>query len=173
LLADAFLRPLAEYHRRTGVLIFEFGTMHLKAGEFLPRLDSFLSELPVGFRYAVEIRNADFLGPRYFDCLRAHNVAHVFNAWARMPEIREQMAMPGSITADALVARALLPQGRAYEDAVRLFAPYTKVQDVNEPVRLALRELVGIALADDIPAFIFVNNRLEGNSPATMVAITG
>ena len=172
LLAEAFLRPLAEYHRRTGVLIFEFGTMHLNASEFLPRLDEFLSELPVGFRYAVEIRNADFLGPRYFDVLRAHNVPHVFNAWARMPGIAEQMAMPGSITSDMVVARALLREGRPYEDAVRLFSPYTRVQEVNGPVRLALRELVGIALADDIPAFIFVNNRLEGNSPGTMVAIT-
>jgi hypothetical protein len=82
------------------------------------------------------------------------------------------MAMPGSITTDLIVSRALLRAGRPYEEAVRLFAPYTKVQDVNEPVRLAVRELVDIAMVDDIPAFIFINNRLEGNSPATMVAIT-
>jgi hypothetical protein len=154
------------------VLICEFGTMACSAEEFLPKLDEFLTELPAGFRYAVEIRNADFLQPRYFDTLRAHNVPHVFNAWARMPEIREQMAMPGSMTSDMIVSRALLKAGRPYEEAVRLFAPYTKVQEVNEPVRRAVRELIDIAMVDDIPAFIFVNNRLEGNSPATMVSIT-
>ena len=29
---------------------------------------------------------------RHFDCLRGHNVAHVFNAWARMPALGVQMA---------------------------------------------------------------------------------
>ncbi|MCU1328059.1 MAG: hypothetical protein JWN34_3429 [Bryobacterales bacterium] len=172
LLAEGLLRPLAPYHRQTGVLICEFGTMACPAEEFLPKLDDFLTELPAGFRYAVEIRNPDFLQPRYFDTLRAHKVPHVFNAWARMPEIREQMAMPGSMTSDMIVSRALLKAGRPYEEAVRLFAPYTKVQEVNEPVRRAVRELIDIAMVDDIPAFIFVNNRLEGNSPATMVSIT-
>ena len=89
-----------------------------------------------------------------------------------MPEIQEQFAMRGSRTSDLIVARALLRQGRAYEDAVRMFSPYDRVQDVNQPVRNALRELVDVALVDGQPAFIFVNNRLEGNSPATIVAIT-
>jgi hypothetical protein len=82
------------------------------------------------------------------------------------------MAMPGSMTSDMIVSRALLKAGRPYEEAVRLFAPYTKVQEVNEPVRRAVRELIDVAMVDDIPAFIFVNNRLEGNSPATLVSIT-
>jgi hypothetical protein len=46
------------------------------------------------------------------------------------------------------------------------------VQDVNLPVREGLRELIDIAIVDGQPAFVFVNNRLEGNSPATIVAIT-
>jgi len=29
-----------------------------------------------------------------------------------------------------------------------------------------------MAMVDGTPAFIFVNNRLEGNSPGTIVAIT-
>jgi hypothetical protein len=90
-----------------------------------------------------------------------------------MPEILDQIRTPGSRTSDLIVARALLRRGRPYEDAVRQLSPYTKVQDPNEPVRNALRELVDVALVDGNPAFIFVNNRLEGNSPGTIVAITG
>ncbi|HVX57377.1 MAG TPA: hypothetical protein VHA37_06610, partial [Candidatus Saccharimonadales bacterium] len=71
-----------------------------------------------------------------------------------------------------IVARALLRRGRPYEEAVRMFSPYDRVQDVNEGVRNGLRELIDIAIVDGQPAFIFVNNRLEGNSPATIVAIT-
>ena len=90
-----------------------------------------------------------------------------------MPEIREQIAIAGSRTSDLIVSRALLRRGRAYEEAVKKFEPYAAVQEVNEPAREGLRELVDMAIVDGTPAFIFVNNRLEGNSPGTIVAITG
>ena len=176
LFEQAFLRMIEPWRQQVGVLIFEFGTFRQKSfetvGEFVACLDVFLDRLPAGWRYAVEVRNADFLAPQYFDCLRAHNVTHVYNAWTRMPEIGEQIAIPGSGTSDMIVARALLRRGRPYEDAVRMFSPYERVQDVNEPVRQGLRELIDVALVDGKPAFVFVNNRLEGNSPGTIIAIT-
>ena len=173
---QALLGVLEPWRDRVGVIVFEFGTFRQRefrnAAEFVGALDPFLSALPQGWRFAVEIRNADFLVPRYFDCLRAHHVAHVYNAWTRMPEIPDQMAIPGSRTSDLIVARALLRQGRPYEEAVQKFEPYDRVQEVNESARKGLRELVHVALVDGNPAFLFVNNRLEGNSPGTMVAIT-
>jgi uncharacterized protein YecE (DUF72 family) len=173
LLEQAFLRALEPYRTQTGVLIFEFGALRGQGlSAFVGALDEFLSRLPAGWRYAVEIRNPELLRPDYFACLRAHDVTHVYNAWTRMPEIGEQMAMPDSRTTDLLVARALLRRGRPYEDAVRQFAPYDRVQEVNESVRRGLRELIDIARVDGRPAFIFVNNRLEGNSPGTIVSIT-
>lgn len=173
LFRDAFLRAVEPYRQQVGVLIFEFGTSRgREVGDFIRALDPFLDRLPPGWRYAVEIRNAEFLAPDYFACLRAHGVSHVYNAWTRMPEIRAQMAIPESRTADLIVARALLRRGRPYEEAVRDFTPYDRVREVNEPVRRSLRELIDFARADGRPAFIFVNNRLEGNSPGTIVSIT-
>lgn len=176
LFAEAFLRALEPYRQQVGVLIFEFGSFRQRAfasaKDFTRALDPFLDALPQGWRYAVEIRNAEFLEPTYFACLRAHDVTHVYNAWTRMPEIPEQMALKQSQTTDLLVARALLRRGRPYEEAVKFFSPYDRIRDVNETVRRGLRELVHIAEADGRPAFIFINNRLEGNSPATIVAVT-
>ncbi len=173
LLYQAFVRAVEPYRKQIGVLIFEFGTLRqYDCTDFVKALDVFLSRLPAGWRYAVEIRNPEFLQPGYFACLRAHNVTHVYNAWTRMPEIADQIAMSDSRTTDLLVARALLRHGRPYEDAVRQFAPYDRVQEVNEPVRRGLRELVDLARVDGRPAFLFVNNRLEGNSPGTIVSIT-
>lgn len=176
LLKESFLRPLAPYRDRTALLIFEFGGFAKKsfanAAEFLERLDPFLAKLPPEFRYAVEIRNPDFLEGDYFRTLRNHNVAHVFNAWSRMPELRYQMAIPDSFTADFLVSRALLRQGRSYEEAVQLFSPYTEVKDPNPEVRRSLRDMVRIAQDKQTTAFLFVNNRLEGNAPSTILAIT-
>jgi uncharacterized protein YecE (DUF72 family) len=176
LFLDAFLRPLIPYHRNTGVLIFEFGAFARstfpKAEHFLKQLDPFLGDLPPEFRYGVEIRNAEFLTEEYLNCLRSHNVAHVFNAWTRMPDLPAQIAVPGSLTADFLVCRALLRRGRTYEEAVRKFQPYTHVQEPYPPAREGLREIVQIAKREKRTAFVFVNNRLEGNSPGTIVSIT-
>jgi len=173
---EMFARPLMPYREKTALLIFEFGAFGPRSfaslGEFLDRLDPFLAALPPEFRYAVEIRNPEFLEKDYFSCLRTHRVAHVYNAWSRMPELRSQMAIPDSVTADFLVSRALLRRGRTYEDAVATFAPYTEIQDPNPEARDSMRVLIGRAREDQKPLFLFVNNRLEGNAPLTILAIT-
>ena len=103
--------------------------------------------------------------------LGSHNVAHVFNAWTRMPELREQMEFGGSFSADFTVARALLAKDRAYEAAVRAFEPYERVQELNLGVRQALGELAREAMRRRKPAFLFVNNRLEGHAPSTIEGV--
>ena len=176
LLKEMFLRPLWPYHNRMALLIFEFGAFSRRAiaepGEFLERLDAFLAALPPQFRYAVEVRNPEFLQPDYFGCLRARGVAHVYNAWSRMPELRQQMALPQSATADFLVCRALLRHGRPYEEAVAMFSPYSEVRDPNPGARDSLRLLIQRAREERHMAFLFVNNRLEGNAPLTIMAVT-
>ena len=175
-LREKFLQPLAPHRAKTAVLIFEFGAFGRRSfaslPEFLDRLDPFLAALPSEFRYAVEIRNPEFLDKDYFACLRAHRVAHVYNAWSKMPELRYQMAIPDSTTADFLVCRALLRHGRSYEDAVTLFAPYREIQDPNPEARDSMRILIGRARADKRILLLFVNNRLEGNAPMTILSLT-
>jgi len=175
MLKEMFLRPLLPYRDQTGVLIFEFGTFGKRSfeetGAFVERLDPFLKALPKEFRYAVEIRNPEFLEHDYFACLRSHGVAHVYNAWSRMPELGRQLAIPESATADFQVCRALLRRGRMYEEAVKTFAPYTEVQDPNPEARESMRVLIGRARENKEFLFLFVNNRLEGNAPTTILSV--
>jgi uncharacterized protein YecE (DUF72 family) len=172
---EMFVRLLLPHRRKTALLIFEFGTFAKRSFEgvaqFVERLDSFLANLPPVFRYAVEIRNPDYLDRAYFDCLRQHRVAHVYNAWARMPELKRQIAIPGSATADFQVCRALLRRGRPYEEAVQAFAPYTHVQDPNPEARESMKVLIGRARENKEFLFLFVNNRLEGNAPFTILSL--
>jgi len=174
---SGFLELLRPWRSQVAVLIFEFGafarTSYRGVGEFIAELDPFLTMLPRDFRYAVEIRNEEFLGQEYFACLRRHGVAHVLNGWARMPEIANQMALPEVYTADFTVARALLRRGRPYTEAVEKFSPYAKVQDPNPSTRAALRALAARARERNEPSYIFVNNRLEGNAPETIRALLG
>jgi len=175
LFKTAFLKLLEPYQTQVGVLIFEFGTFPKKAypsvEPFVEDLDRFLKALPTGWRYAVEIRNPEFLEPPYFACLRSHGVAHVFNAWTRMPELTIQLSIPDAFTAPYTVCRALLKRGRTYEEAVRLFEPYDRIQEVVPKAREGLRELIQRTLTQRTTAYIFVNTRLEGNAPGTIEAV--
>ncbi len=175
ILKEMLLRPLWRHRAKTALLIFECGAFSRRSfrepGEFLDRLDPFLAALPQDFRYAVEVRNPDYLQADYFQALRSRGVAHVYNAWSKMPELGQQIAMPDSMTADFIVSRALLRAGRSYEDAVAMFAPYTEIKDPNPQTRDALRVLIDRSRGEHRTAFLFVNNRLEGNSPATIISI--
>ncbi len=172
-LAALFLEPLEPYRERLGPLILEFGARGASPREFTARLNAFLNALPGTFRYAVEVRNREYLQPRYFDCLRSHGVAHVFSAWTRMPVLGEQMALVDAFTADFAVVRALLRQGRSYEDAVKQFSPYSEIREENSEGREALRAIIRRMQEERRAAYIFVNNRFEGNAPETIAAVVG
>lgn len=171
LFEEEFLRLLEPYREQVALLIFEFGAFSRRsyAGptQFVEDLDKFLAAIPKDFRYSVEIRNPEFLAAEYFHCLRRHRVAPVFNAWTRMPELETQIELPAAYTADFTVCRALLRRGRPYEEAVRKFTPYDSVKDPDAGAREAMRTL----MRQHRPAFIFVNNRLEGNAPETIAAL--
>ena len=174
-LAQFFTSRLKPYGKKVGPLIFEFGTFNKKTfptpADFLAKLDAFLNSLPEGFRYAVEIRNQEYLTPRYLDVLASHNVAHALNAWTRMPALDEQAQLPGVLTADFTVVRALLRKWRPYDQAVATFEPYDRVREINEGAREGLRLIAQRAMHERKDAFLFVNNRLEGNAPSTIEAV--
>ena len=173
----AFLQPCESIHSRVGILIFEFSRFYAgdydHGRDFVAALDSFLSQLPRGWPYAVEMRNKQWLKPEYFACLARHNVAHVYNSWTEMPPVAGQMALPGSQTnPDLVAARFLLKAGRKFQDAVKLFQPYDRIKEVNEEARTAAAALIaeGKRTAKR-KTFIFVNNRLEGNALQTIHAM--
>jgi uncharacterized protein YecE (DUF72 family) len=176
LFCHAFLDALAPYKDRVSTMIFEFGTLSKKTmpglDDFLKQVNRFLSQLPDSWRYSIEIRNPEFLEADYFSCLRCYNVAHVLNAWTRMPELGKQLQMEDVFTADFTVVRALLKYGRSYESAVKAFEPYRAVQEENPAARDALKSILERAKRVKQPAFVFVNNRLEGNAPGTIDAVT-
>jgi hypothetical protein len=88
-----------------------------------------------------------------------------------MPTISHQMRIRDVFTADFTIARALLKMGRKYETAVKTFSPYQSILEPNHEVREALRNLLLRAKQRAEPAYIFVNNRLEGNAPGTIEAV--
>lgn len=175
LFCDAFLSPCGVLGSKLGLMLFEFSRFDARdfgrGRDFVDRLDVFLDHLPKGFRFGVEIRNANFLQPEYFEMLARHGVAHVYNSWQGMPPVAEQIDLLESLpSAPFVAARFLLRPGRAYSEAVRLFTPYDRIQDpycqgVDSGASLARK---GLQSRGTRSTFIYVNNRFEGNAPHTI-----
>ena len=175
LFEDAFLKPLEELRKKRGAIIFEFSTFRpnsdISYPKFVDLIDAFLTRLPKGYEYAVELRNREFLTTEYLHMLASHGVAHVLNNWTRMPPIIDQIKVAGVLTSSFSVARALLAPGRTYQDAVELFQPYDRVKEENPELREGLVGAVQKCIAEGKTLYAYVNNRAEGNSPKTIEGI--
>ena len=178
LFARAFVQPFEAFRANIGMFIFEFSkfypTDYQHGRDFLADLDRFLSGIPKGWNYGVEIRNKNFLKPEYFALLARHGVAHVFNSWAEMPPVIEQLALAGSVTTPEFPgARFLLKPGRKYQEAVDLFSPYSEIKEAYPEARAAAAELISRALLKQAirKLFLYVNNRLEGNALLSIMAM--
>ena len=178
LFTSAFLSPCESFRQHIGLLILEFTRFSPRdfqhGRDFVAALDQFLGSLPRHWRYGVEIRNPNFLHPDYFAALGRHGVTHVFNSWAEMPALSEQLALPESRTcAEFVGARLLLRPGRKYDEAVKMFSPYHEIKDPYPEGRTAAATLVRQAVSSGSrsKAFIYVNNRFEGNALMTINAI--
>lgn len=171
-----FLGPCKSIRHNVGLLMFEFSRFQpmdfRHPDAFVAALDAFLGQLPKGWDFGVEIRNEEFLGRAYLEVLRKHGVAHVFNSWDAMPPVDEQLQTVGAALEGVhLGARFLLKPGRSYQKAVEKFSPYTKVLEVYEPGRSAAVALIELALRKKSRLYLYGNNRLEGCSPLTLLAV--
>jgi hypothetical protein len=88
-----------------------------------------------------------------------------------MPTLDHQAQLPGVLTADFTVVRALLRKWRPYDKAVETFEPYDRIQEPNDGALDGLRLIAQRAMHERKDAFLFVNNWLEGNAPSTIEAV--
>ena len=158
-----------------GAFVFEFrrewSPTPASARRFRERLDGFLGALPNGHRYAVELRTPEYLDAEHVALLRAHGAAHVLNWWTHMPPISRQFAVEGIADSDFFLCRILVAPGRDYADAVRMFAPYDRIQEEHPEMRADAAALSRFAEERKKDLFLIVNNRAEGSAPYTIDAI--
>lgn len=174
--ASVFLSEvLGPYERTfakwTGPFVFQLTPMPrgvMDERGLAQRLDGFLSRLPPTFRYAFELRNAELLGARWIDTLRAHGAAHVFNYWTAMPSLREQLAA-GKHHSAFMVVRLMLPPFTRYEAKKQELAPFDRLVAPQPSMREDVEFLLRAAEeADCEDAYVLVNNKAEGSSPLTV-----
>ena len=171
LFTDQILKAYEKvFQEHTGPFIFEFQYVlkaELSLAEFISKLNRFFSDVSKNFQYSVEIRNKNFLQPEYFDVLTKHRVAHVYNHWSYMPSIAEQLSNSDP-TSDFIVSRILTPLGMSYQDTVAKFSPFNKIIEPQLQMRQDVVKLARLAIERKIPAYLLINNRIEGCAPQTV-----
>lgn len=175
LVSDLLTPCAAVFQAHTGPIILEFPPVaaqyRLTPHEFEARLDRFLADLPAGFDYAVELRDRRLLTRRYRELLDRHGVAHTYNYWSAMPSPVDQAAVVAPEDTPFVVIRLLLRPGTWYEDQRDRFKPFDRLVEPDEAMRAGVVAVARRALSRRRPVWILVNNKAEGSSPLTVMAL--
>jgi len=163
-----FLDVMSKLGGKLGPLVLQFGYFNRAAfrsqKEFLARLEPFLEKLPEGFRFAVEIRNQEWVDPRLLDALRRRNVGFVLTDQSRMLRPWEYPPDLDFLTSDFTYIR-LLGDRKAIEAVTQTWNKV--VMDREEELRLWVK-LIDAIRRRLRHLFLYANNHYQGYSPATV-----
>lgn len=167
---DTLVGPACEGLADTlGVILFQMPPQPTWAvggrQRFAERLARFLSDLPVGPVYAVELRTDRLLTAEYAQALASAGVAHCYNVHPTMPPLELQAGVVDPASMPALVVRWMLGGNQRYEAARERYRPFDQIVDEDPPARAAIAELCADAARRGKPSFCVINNKAEGSAP--------
>ncbi|NPT54290.1 DUF72 domain-containing protein [Paraburkholderia elongata] len=179
---DEFVTPCLEgLGAKAGALVFQLSPlpdqMLAQPAAFIERLAEFLTalpKLPESACYAIEIRDASLLTPRFIRTLKAAGVRYCVGIHARMPDPLRQaaaLALLDGEPAGPLIVRWSLHGGFKYEQAKAKYEPFNQLVDQDPATRAALAELAARYALAGQPVVIAINNKAEGSAPLSCVEL--
>jgi len=164
---DRFLEVMAGLGSRLGPLVLQFPFFARDAfpsrAFFLERLDAFLGGLPVTFRYGVEVRNRDWMGPELAEVCRRHRAAMVLVDQAWMPHGDEVMKRMDPVTTDFAYVRLLGDRKK-----IEAITTHWDKEVIDQAPRLERWVPVLEKFAErGVRTMVYVNNHYAGHAPAT------
>jgi len=164
------IRPLLKGLRsKLGAVLFQFsplGYRYTRDPEtFAARLGEFLSALPRGPVYAVELRDPEILGAPYRNALAAAGAVHCASVHSRMPAVDSQVLEVGQ---GPMVIRWMLQAGDDYESAGARFAPFDRIVEPDKLSRSRITRLVKRSLSAGRDVYVMAANNAEGCAPLTL-----
>jgi uncharacterized protein YecE (DUF72 family) len=171
-----FVEPcMAGLGEKAGVLVFQVSPLPrawlADTPGWIARLGDFLSQLPKGPCYAVELRDPALITPRLMRTLADTDVNYCMSLHDRMPPIDRQMRALDALEAlrpGPLIVRWNLHQGLRYAAAREHYAPFNRLVDEDLPTRTALAERAAATLRAGRSVTVIANNKAEGSAPLTL-----
>lgn len=165
---NEFLSTIDNLGEKLGPVLFQFGyfsrSVFKNADRFLARLWPFLERLPKDHRFAVEIRNKNWLDAKFTDLLREHNVALALTDTSFMPrpwEITEPLDL---ITADFAYVR-WLGDRKGIETQT---TTWDKTIVDRTPELTNWVQLFRRFVSRNLKVYAYANNHYAGHGPATV-----
>jgi uncharacterized protein YecE (DUF72 family) len=173
--AVAFVQPtLAGLGPKAGPLVFQFPPLGRRMLADVPRLSAriaaFMTMLPRGPLYAVEVRDPDLVTSAFAAALADSGAVPCLAVHARMPSVDLQARAFDADTSAAgpLVVRWNLHAGRSYDDAKADYSPFNRIVEEDLPSRTALARLARTAAAAGRDVYVTINNKAEGSAPLSV-----
>jgi uncharacterized protein YecE (DUF72 family) len=174
-LFDQFLGSIEPMHKNLGPIMFQFEYLNkqkmLSASQFMSRLGEFIAGCPNEFKYAVELRNPNFISKDYFAFLNQHKLAHVFLQGYFMPSIFSVFRHFGEAVQDWSIIRLHGPDRSGIEKATK--GDWSKIVSPKDDDLSELHEMLTALLSKNTTIYINVNNHYEGSAPRTIDKIRG
>jgi uncharacterized protein YecE (DUF72 family) len=153
---------------KLGPLLLQFGYFNKKAfvgiNDFLARLRPFLKKLPKDHKFAVEIRNKNWLVPQFVDTLRECGVALALIDQSWMPRPAQWFEKFDPITANFTYVR-WLGDRKGIEEQTKT---WDKVVVPRSRELSEWAEVLGKVDKRKIQIFAYANNHYAGHGPATV-----
>jgi uncharacterized protein YecE (DUF72 family) len=168
-LLERFLERLTLMESKLGPIMFQFEYLNKKKMPskemFFDRFHEFIVKAPKGYRYAIEIRNPNYLSPAFFQFLKDHDLGYVYLEGYYMPHIGEVYEKFEPATAEFSIIR--LHGGDRLEMETQTGGLWNRAI-VPKPRGLkSAAQIVRTNRKKNIVTFVNLNNHFEGSAPIT------
>ena len=133
-----------------------------RAPELVAQLQEFLSRLPQGPLYAVEVRDDRVITRRFFAALKEVGARYCLGVHPRMPPVAAQVAAMSGFGPGPLIVRWNLRAGYSYDEAKTRFTPFDQLIDEDSATRESIARLCTATLAAGHECTVIANNNAEG-----------
>ncbi|HUI39026.1 MAG TPA: DUF72 domain-containing protein [Candidatus Nitrosotalea sp.] len=165
---QGFVERMQLLGEKLGILLLQFPYFNKMAfanvDAFLARLNPFLERLPEGVRFALEVRNKTWLGPKLYKPLADRGVALALIDHPWMPRPSQLFVGADPITADFAYVR-WLGDRKGIEEVTKTWDK-TIVDRSSELTEWA--NVVYKITGRGVPVFAYANNHYAGNAPSTI-----
>ncbi|MCP3982018.1 MAG: DUF72 domain-containing protein [bacterium] len=170
---DAVIGPFVEgLGNKAGPLVFQFAPLGARTtadpARFAAKLEAFLSALPRGPRYTVELRDRELATPEYYRALASAGARHCVSVHPRMRPAATQLADGGAALEGPLTARWMLRGGFNYEEAKARYEPFRELVDEDPRTRSSLAQACAEFSRAGSEVVVIANNKAEGSAPLTI-----
>ena len=180
-----FVEPALEgLGHRLGALVFQISPLPGHWLARMPKLINGLHQLLASIPdlrnnapdavVAVEVRDPQWLTPDFVSALRDTGATYCMGLHAKMPPIDEQLPILRALWPGPLVCRwNLNPLHGAYgyEDAHKLYSPYSQIIDPDPKTRAALARVINGTAKAGQNVYVTLSNKAEGSAPLSVIEL--